>query len=174
MRKATIKQKRPIASDKAKPRMAYEKSCCFRDGFLAYPMIRLPKTVPIPAPDPATPTVAAPAPMNLAAESMSFFTGVTCNERERMAAETGLMVLHERTREGDAVMILEQYIFKFNFVMSLCNCWWFLLQNRTVCVLGHFFRISLAQLLLLRQAAFFPPAQLLENLRQNKINKQKL
>lgn len=34
-------------------------------------MMRLPKTVPIPAPDPATPTVAAPAPMNLAAVSMS-------------------------------------------------------------------------------------------------------
>lgn len=34
MRKATIKQKRPIASDKANPRIAYEKSCCFRDGFL--------------------------------------------------------------------------------------------------------------------------------------------
>ena len=34
-------------------------------------MIREPKTEPIPAPDPATPTVAAPAPMNLAAESMS-------------------------------------------------------------------------------------------------------
>ena len=44
-------------------------------------MIRLPKTVPVPAPDPATPTVAAPAPMNLAAESISFFTGVVCNER---------------------------------------------------------------------------------------------
>ena len=34
-------------------------------------MIKEPKTEPIPAPDPATPTVAAPAPINLAAESMS-------------------------------------------------------------------------------------------------------
>ena len=34
-------------------------------------MMRDPNTVPIPAPDPATPTVAAPAPMNLAAVSMS-------------------------------------------------------------------------------------------------------
>jgi len=34
-------------------------------------MMREPKTDPIPAPEPATPTVAAPAPMNLAAESMS-------------------------------------------------------------------------------------------------------
>lgn len=35
-------------------------------------MMREPKTDPIPAPEPATPTVAAPAPMNLAAESISF------------------------------------------------------------------------------------------------------
>merc|ERR1719507_1383276 len=56
-----------MASERAKPRMAEENSCCFREGFLAYPM----KREPIPAPDPATPTVAAPAPMNLAAESMS-------------------------------------------------------------------------------------------------------
>ena len=34
-------------------------------------MMRDPKTEPIPAPEPATPTVAAPAPMYLAAESMS-------------------------------------------------------------------------------------------------------
>merc|ERR1712013_249315 len=60
-----------MASDKANPRMAYENSCGFNEGFLAYPMIKLPKTVPIPAPDPATPTVAAPAPMNLAAAPMS-------------------------------------------------------------------------------------------------------
>ena len=39
-------------------------------------------------------------------------------------------------------------------------------DENPVCVLGHFFRISLAQLLLLRQAAFFPPAQLIENLRK--------
>lgn len=34
-------------------------------------MMRLPNTVPIPAPEPATPTVATPAPMNLAAVSTS-------------------------------------------------------------------------------------------------------
>ena len=38
---------------------------------LAYPMMRDPKTDPMPAPDPATPTVAAPAPMNLAAANIS-------------------------------------------------------------------------------------------------------
>jgi len=60
-----------MASERAKPRMAYVNSCCFRDGLRAYPMIKLPKTVPIPAPEPASPTVAAPAPMNFAAASTS-------------------------------------------------------------------------------------------------------
>ena len=41
-----------MASDKANPRIAYENNCGFRDGFRAYPMIKLPKTVPIPAPEP--------------------------------------------------------------------------------------------------------------------------
>lgn len=39
-------------------------------------MMRLPNTVPIPAPDPATPTVAAPAPINFAAVSMSLLTAL--------------------------------------------------------------------------------------------------
>ncbi|KAH1185113.1 hypothetical protein KIL84_013054 [Mauremys mutica] len=34
IKKATIRQKRPIASDRANPRIAYENSCCFREGFL--------------------------------------------------------------------------------------------------------------------------------------------
>lgn len=46
-------------------------------------MIRLPNTVPIPAPDPATPTVAAPAPMNFAAVSMSRETALVWKERDR-------------------------------------------------------------------------------------------
>jgi len=41
-------------------------------------MIREPNTEPIPAPEPATPTVAAPAPINLAAESMSLLAGEVC------------------------------------------------------------------------------------------------
>lgn len=44
-------------------------------------MINEPKTDPIPAPDPATPTVAAPAPMNLAAESISREAGVVAMGR---------------------------------------------------------------------------------------------
>ena len=43
-------------------------------------MIKLPKTVPIPAPDPATPTIAAPPPMNLAAASMSRAGADVCKE----------------------------------------------------------------------------------------------
>lgn len=42
-------------------------------------MIREPNTVPIPAPDPAIPTVAAPAPMNFAAESISLDTADVWN-----------------------------------------------------------------------------------------------
>ena len=86
-RKAIIKQKRPMASDRANPRMAYEKSCCLREGLRAQPMMRDPKTDPIPAPDPATPTVAAPAPMNLAAESMSLRAAEV--ERARLVTDTG-------------------------------------------------------------------------------------
>lgn len=44
-------------------------------------MMRLPKTVPIPAPDPATPTVAAPAPMNFAAVSISRLTALVWKAR---------------------------------------------------------------------------------------------
>ncbi len=32
---AIIRQKRPMASERAKPRMAYEKSCCFKLGLRA-------------------------------------------------------------------------------------------------------------------------------------------
>ena len=49
MRKATVKQRSSTASDKAKPKRAQEKSCCFRDGFLAQPMIKLPNSAPVPA-----------------------------------------------------------------------------------------------------------------------------
>lgn len=54
--------------------------------------MRLPNTVPIPAPDPATPTVAAPAPMNLAAVSISLDTALVWNPRvtlRRLASLTG-------------------------------------------------------------------------------------
>jgi hypothetical protein len=57
-------------------------------------MIREPKTEPMPAPDPATPTVAAPAPMNLAAESMSLRAAEV--ERVRLATETGAVPWKKR------------------------------------------------------------------------------
>jgi len=60
------------------------------DGFLAYPMMREPNTDPIPAPDPATPTVAAPAPINLAAESMSRVTGVVWKDLTCGSNATGV------------------------------------------------------------------------------------
>jgi len=46
-------------------------------------MINEPNTDPIPAPEPATPTVAAPAPMNLAAESISLDTAEVWKLRTR-------------------------------------------------------------------------------------------
>lgn len=70
IKKATIRLNRAIASDKANPRIAYVKSCCFNEGFREYPVISAPKTIPIPTPDPATPIVAAPAPINLAASTI--------------------------------------------------------------------------------------------------------
>ena len=60
MTKAIIRQNSPIAPDRAKPGMAKEKNCCFNRRFLVFL-----NTDPIPAPKPATPTVAAIAPINL-------------------------------------------------------------------------------------------------------------
>ena len=61
-------------------------------------MMRDPKTDPIPAPDPATPTVAAPAPMNLAAESMSLLAELVC--RHLTAAALGWVILTMATLEA--------------------------------------------------------------------------
>ena len=41
---------RPIASARANPKIAYEKSCCFNDGLRAQANIKQPKTTPIPVP----------------------------------------------------------------------------------------------------------------------------
>merc|ERR1719213_4291 len=78
-----------------------EKSCCLREGFLAYPIMRDPNTEPMPAPDPATPTVAAPAPMNLAALSMSCL-GAEVWSREVAWALAGLtLLIAAMARRGD-------------------------------------------------------------------------
>merc|ERR1712080_51508 len=84
-----IMQNRPIASERAKPRIAYEKSWAFSEGLRAYPMTREPNTVPIPAPDPAAPTMAQPAPMYRAAESISFCATEVCRHLTAMLL-TGL------------------------------------------------------------------------------------
>ena len=48
---AIPRQNRPMASAKANPKIAYVKSCCLMDGFLANPTHRPPNTLPIPAPE---------------------------------------------------------------------------------------------------------------------------
>merc|ERR1719234_995360 len=72
------------------------------------------KTEPIPAPDPATPTVAAPAPMNLAAESMSDL-GAEVERRWEACTLTGLMLLRAaRERRGETAMRAMADIFKLS------------------------------------------------------------
>jgi len=66
-RNAIIKANNPVASAKAKPKIAYEKSCPLKDGFLATPSISAPKTTPIPTPAPIKPVVAKPVPIIFAA-----------------------------------------------------------------------------------------------------------
>merc|ERR1719175_106949 len=90
-----------MASERAKPRMAEENSCCFREGFLAYPMMREPKTEPIPAPEPATPTVVAPAPMNLAAESMSDLGAEVESSWEAWMVAGRMLLTAARERRGE-------------------------------------------------------------------------
>ncbi len=129
-----MRANRPVASAKAKPRTAYEKSwpaiddmcqlgrivehanrcVCVRyiavhaaapkhekkkakkrrylDFFLprmaglrATPLMRAPKTVPIPTPAPARPIVAAPAPCTLAAVTMAAAVDSTTTLRDCMA-----------------------------------------------------------------------------------------
>ena len=64
-------------------------------------MMRDPNTEPMPAPDPATPTVAAPAPMNLAALSMSCL-GAEVWSREEAWALAGLtLLMAAMARRGD-------------------------------------------------------------------------
>ena len=56
-----------MASEIASPKMARVSNRCFKLGFLVYPMIKFPNSVPILAPLPNTPIVTAPEPINLAA-----------------------------------------------------------------------------------------------------------
>ena len=67
IKKPIIKENNAIASVRANPKIASLNNSSFNDGFLDTPMIKAPKTVPIPTPAPANPMVAKPAPTNLAA-----------------------------------------------------------------------------------------------------------
>ena len=60
---ATMSANNPVASAKAKPKMAYANNCPLMLGLRATPVIKAPKTVPIPTPAPARPIVARPVPM---------------------------------------------------------------------------------------------------------------
>lgn len=77
-------------------------------------MIKDPKTDPIPAPDPATPTVAAPAPINLAAESIS-----------RLAAEVVRARLAKGALNNGKSMLTLQNIKKYKLQNYLHGsyCW---------------------------------------------------
>ena len=77
-------------------------------------MMRDPKTEPIPAPDPATPTVAAPAPMNLAAESMSCLAAevwmrlVACTVAGLMLLQAAMLRRGDTERRAIAdILVLE-------------------------------------------------------------------
>lgn len=74
IKNAIISANRPIASDRANPRIVYVNNCCLSIGLRAKPWIKLPNTVPMPAPLPATPIVAQPAPTNFATLNSSAFT----------------------------------------------------------------------------------------------------
>ena len=56
-----------MASENAKPNIAYENNWPLKDGFLATPNIKAPNTTPIPTPAPINPVVAKPVPIILAA-----------------------------------------------------------------------------------------------------------
>ena len=64
--KAIIRANKATASLRAKPNIVIEVNCCLRDGFLATPCTKAPNTIPIPTPDPKTPIVASPPPINFA------------------------------------------------------------------------------------------------------------
>lgn len=101
-----MRANRPVASAKAKPRMAYWKSWAGAHdpsahqltaargidvdlprtaGLRAVPWIRAPKTFPIPTPAPARPMVAKPAPWTLAAAMMAAVVDSTTTPRDCMA-----------------------------------------------------------------------------------------
>ena len=87
-------------------------------------MMSDPKTEPIPAPDPATPTVAAPAPMNLAAESMSCLVVVVCMAlawvMARVVGDTTLWKTRLRVMERRATADMTTWISN-NLLRKFCS-----------------------------------------------------
>ena len=88
-------------------------------------MIRDPKTDPIPAPDPATPTVAAPAPMNLAAESMSCLAPVVWIRAEVAGLAVFLQAAMARRGETERramadmmVLVVQRGILRYSETMT--------------------------------------------------------
>jgi len=115
-------------------------------------MINEPKTDPIPAPDPATPTVAAPAPMNLAAESMSLFvwvveSGRTCGgviimnllvlvdvadaARPTNRSDLVLLVVMAKELKRRRVFIFLSSLINYNSVEDFPSCFLFEEEKKT-------------------------------------------
>ncbi len=64
IKKDIISAKRPTASVRAKPKIAFRNNSFLIPGFLETPSINEPNTTPTPAPAPTKPIVARPAPIN--------------------------------------------------------------------------------------------------------------
>ena len=73
IRNAIIKANSPVAADRVKPKKAYWNNGGRRAGIREVAVINPENTNPIPTPAPANPIVANPAPIFLAACSISFF-----------------------------------------------------------------------------------------------------
>ena len=111
---------------------------------------------------------------------------LTLEQRWLENSETKSQINGETSVTGEVETILHfggkmsvrLWLRRFSEILTSEQRWFETIKTKSqidpVCILGHFFRISLEQPLLLRQAAFFPSTQLSENFRKNKINKQKM
>jgi hypothetical protein len=72
-RNAIIRANSPIASVRANPKIVYENNCGLNEGFLEVELIKAANTSPIPTPAPASPIVANPDPIILAAANIFLF-----------------------------------------------------------------------------------------------------